>query len=125
MDVQPAQAPVQVNDRTSAVRQDRSSVQRGAGHECAELLRDQIAMLESTLEPGGAWDRRIAEAEQTIAQLRIDRSNSLRALAALREALEEVAHAEHRTTDPCGETLQSNMVKGDRLAHARGSSRAA
>lgn len=113
---------VQVTDRGSLVQQVGLNVQHQASGECADVLRDQIAMLEHLLAPGGEWDRRIAEAEQTIAHLRFERGNALHALNSLHDALEEIMHQERIVSEPCAESEHFGSVTGDRLAHSHTSS---
>lgn len=109
-------------DTASAIKQVAPGTLHSPSGECADLLRDQIHMLESTLVPGGAWDKRIADAEETIARLKFERRNALQALTALRDALEEVIHRERPVS---AESRQSSSIKGDRLSLAHDTSRAA
>ena len=59
---------------------------------CASLLREQIAMLEAWLAPGSDWERKMAEAQRRLEELKAERELKLSSLAALQDALAQVEH---------------------------------
>jgi hypothetical protein len=58
---------------------------------CAEMLREQIAMVAAALVPGGTLDRQIEQAELRVQQLKTERDYALHTVATLRDALRQVA----------------------------------